>query len=55
MDKWAMVDVALGSAIGALTVMMITSFSDSKLIDECEAELPRTQHCEIIKTAEVAK
>ena len=47
--------ILMGFIWGFFTAMVIIGLSERGLIDECEANLPRTQHCEIIKTAEVVK
>lgn len=41
--------------IGALDKPLINQLDEQKLIDVCEKELPRTQHCVIVKQAVVAQ
>ena len=45
----------MGFVVGLFVGLMVNGASERGLIDKCEANLPRTQHCEIIKTAEVVK
>ena len=45
----------MGFVVGLFVGLMVNGASERDSIDECEAKLPRTQHCEIIKTAEVVK
>ena len=45
----------VGYCIGGYTAisLQMKSINDHNLVIECEANLPRTQHCEIIKTAAI--